>query len=240
MREVMKVSKYRFVNAKGEEKGSMRSEGQKLYILGDIVGTEWDKWSAEDTCPKDVTDLFSGFDKDKPVDVYINSGGGDVFGALAICSVIGRHLGEVTAHIDGIAASAASVIACACDKIVVPEYAQMMIHKPWSVSAGNSDDLRKAAEKLDAAEDSIVLIYKSKLAEGKTEEDLRQALADESWYTGRNIGEMFDVTVTSESAAAAAVSDCYGRYKHRPEDKRRAEKEAQKAAVNAVFEKYFR
>lgn len=240
MREVMKVSKYNFLNVKGEEKGSMRSEGQKLYILGDIVGTEWDKWSAEDTCPKDVTNMFSEFDSDKPVDVYINSGGGDVFGALAICSVIGRHLGEVTAHIDGIAASSASVIACACDKIVVPEYAQMMIHKPWTFSAGNSDDLRKAAEKLDAAEDSIVLIYKTKLAEGKTEDELRQALAEESWYTGRNIGEMFDVTVTGETSAAAALSDFYGRYKHKPEDKRRAEKEAQNAAVNAVFEKYFR
>lgn len=232
----------KFVNAKNEEKGKMYADGQKLYIYGDIVGKDWQKWSLADTCPQDVLDTFSEFDKAKPVDVYINSGGGDVFGALAICSVIGRHLGETRAHIDSIAASAASVIACACDSIEMPAYAQMMIHRPWTMAAGNADDLLKACDMLDAAEESIIAVYKSKLADGKTDNDLRVALAAETWYNGDNIGDMFNVTVTESPSAAAALSDYYGQYKNRPEpkpDKAKAEKEARTAAINAVFQKFF-
>ncbi|MBQ1537518.1 MAG: Clp protease ClpP, partial [Ruminococcus sp.] len=158
----------RLYNAKNEEKGEISAEGQKLFIYGDIVGSQWDKWAKDDTCPQDVAELFKSFDKAQPVDVYINSGGGDVFGALAICSVIGRHLGETRAHIDGIAASAASVIACACDTVDMPAYAQMMIHKPWTGVRGNVDDLLRACDMLDAAEESIIAVYRGKLADGKT------------------------------------------------------------------------
>lgn len=233
-------------NTKNEEKGEIKANGQKLYIYGDIVGSQWEKWTEDETCPQEVLDLFKGFDKAQPVDIYINSGGGDVFGALAICSVIGRHLGETRAHIDGIAASAASVIACACDTVDMPAYAQMMIHRPWTMAVGNSDDLLKALDMLDAAEESIVSIYRGKLAAGKTDGDLRAALAAESWYTGENVTDMFNVNVTESPAAAAALSDYYGQYKNRPEpkpdpkeEKAKADKEAQTAAINAVFEKYF-
>lgn len=229
----------KFVNAKNEEKGKMYADGQRLYIYGDIVGTEWDKWSSDDTCPQDVAEIFAGFDKAQPVEVYINSGGGDVFGALAICSVIGRHLGETKAHIDGIAASAASVIACACDSIEMPEYAQMMIHRPWTMVMGNADDLLKACDMLDAAEESIIAVYKSKLADGKTDGDLRAALAAETWYSGENVTDMFNVTVTKSPSAAAALSDYYGRYKNRPAPKPANDKEARTAAINAVFQKFF-
>lgn len=229
----------KFVNAKNEEKGKMYADGQRLYIYGDIVGTEWDKWSSDDTCPQDVAEIFAGFDKAQPVEVYINSGGGDVFGALAICSVIGRHLGETKAHIDGIAASAASVIACACDSIEMPEYAQMMIHRPWTKAEGNADDLLKACDMLDTAEESIIAVYKSKLADGKTDGDLRAALAAETWYSGGNVTDMFNVTVTESPSAAAALSDYYGRYKNRPAPKPANDKEARTAAINAVFQKFF-
>lgn len=237
----------RLYNTKNEPKGEISAEGQTLRIYGDIVGSEWGKWSSDDTCPQDVAELFKSFDKAKPVDIYINSGGGDVFGALAICSVIGRHLGETRAHIDGIAASAASVIACACDSVEMPEYAQMMIHRPWTAVRGNTDDLLKACDMLDAAEESIVSIYRGKLADGKTDEDLRAALAAETWYTGSNVKDMFNVEVTQSAAAAAALSDYYGQYRNRPEprpdpkeEKAKADKAAQTAAIQAVFEKFFK
>lgn len=237
----------RLYNTKNEPKGEISAEGQTLRIYGDIVGTEWDKWSSDDTCPQDVAELFAGFDKAKPVDIYINSGGGDVFGALAICSVIARHLGSTRAHIDGIAASAASVIACACDSVEMPEYAQMMIHRPWTAVRGNTDDLLRACDMLDAAEDSIISIYRGKLSEGKTDEDLKAALAAETWYTGSNVKDMFNVEVTQSAAAAAALSDYYGQYRNRPEprpdpkeEKAKADKAAQTAAIQAVFEKFFK
>lgn len=225
---------YKFLDPKGEMIGNIDAHDQKLYIYGDIVGSKWAKWESDETCPQDVVDLFSGFDKDKPVDVYINSGGGDVFGALAICSVIKRHCGETTAHIDGIAASAASVIACACDKIIMPEYAQLMIHKPWTCAMGNSDDLLKARDMLEKAEESCIAIYKGKLAEGVTEKQLRDALAAESWYTGKTAFEMFNVTVETIDAEPAAASMYYERYNRRPN-----EKKDKSAEMISVFEKYF-
>lgn len=237
------MPEYKFKNPKGELIGEIKSEDQKLYIYGDIVGDQWSKWMKDETCPQDVVDIFAGFDKDKPVDVYINSGGGDVFGALAICSIIKRHVGETVAHIDGIAASAASVIACGCDKIIMPEYAQMMIHKPWTLAYGNSDDLLKACDMLDTAEDSIVEIYKSKLVESKTEKQLRNALAAETWLTGKTAGDYFKVEVEEVEPAAAAVSDFYARYKNRPEPqpKKPAEDKAEgtdNTALMSVFESF--
>lgn len=235
----------KFYNSENEEKGKIESNGQSLYIYGDIVGNKWDKWMSEDTCPTDVKELFESFDKSQPVDIFINSGGGSVWGALAICSLIGRCLGKTTAHIDGIAASAASVIACACDEIIMPEYAQMMIHKPWAGIHGNADELRKIADSLDSAEDSIVSIYMSKAAYGVTEETLRQKLSDETWLTGKDAAELFNVTVEAcAEPAAAANSDFYDRYKHRPEnkspEKTETEKEKRQAAIIAAFEKYYK
>ena len=229
---------YKFKNPKGELVGELRSEGQKLYIYGDIVGSKWDVWEDDETCPQDVVDTFADFDKEKPVDVYINSGCGDVFGALAICTVIKRHCGETTAHIDGIAASAASVIACACDKVIMPNYAQLMIHKPWTFAYGNSDDLLKACDMLDSAEDSIVEIYKSKLAENKDEKALREALTAETWYTGATAGTMFNITVENAEPAAAALSGYYDRYKNRPAlEKAKGESKAVNTEIIDVFRK---
>lgn len=215
---------YKFVSPKGENVGEIKSEGQKLYIYGDIVGSMWKKWEHDETCPQDVVNEFAGFDKDKPVDVYINSGGGDVFGALAICSVIKRHCGETTAHIDGIAASAASVIACACDRVVMPEYAQLMIHRPWAAVRGNSDDLLKTCNMLNEAENSIVAIYKTKLAPDKDEAALRAALAAETWYTGNTAFELFNVEVETAEPVAAAISSFYDSYKQRPSEPKKNSK----------------
>ena len=233
---------HEFRNVKGELIGSIKSEGQKLYIYGDIVGDKWSKWESDETCPTDVVETFAGFDNDSPVDIYINSGGGDVFGALAICSVIKRHCGETIAHIDGIAASAASVIACACDRIIMPEYAQMMIHKPWTLAYGNTDDLIKACDMLNKAEDGIVEIYKTKLAEGKDEKQLRKALKDETWFTGKTAFELFQVKVETSEPAAAALSDFYGRYKKQPArsaaQPRKEDKPDKSAAIIGTFEKF--
>ena len=238
---------YKFYNSDKEEKGKLETKGQNLYIYGDIVGDQWSKWMDEDTCPTDVKELFEGFDKSEPVNVYINSGGGSVWGALAICSMINRHCGKTTAHIDGIAASAASVIACACDEIIMPEYAQMMIHKPWAGVHGNADELRKIADSLDSAENSIIAIYKSKLAPGVTEDTLRQKLSEETWITGKDAFELFNVTVEAGAEpAAAASSDFYDRYKNRPEpsgkssDNDEDEKAKRQAAIIAAFEKYYK
>lgn len=141
-----KVNKVGFMEIKNKSE-----EKAELYIYGDIVRDEWYKWSDTDVCPQDITDFLKELDKAKDLDIFINSGGGSVHGGLAIYNQLKRHSGFKTVHIDGIAASIASVIACAADKIVIPSTAQFMIHKPsvmiWENM--NADDLRREAESLD-------------------------------------------------------------------------------------------
>ena len=101
---------------------------------------------------------FSG----KRLHLRINSVGGSVIEGLAIANAIRRHKGGVTAHVDGLAASMASVIAVAADETVMADNALMMIHEPWTVGMGTSDDLRKEADVLDTMRKNIIRAYARK------------------------------------------------------------------------------
>lgn len=114
------------------------------------------------------------------IDLRINSGGGDVFDAFAICTAIKEHPADVTAHVDGLAASAASVIAAACDSVEMGQSSFMMIHNPMSIAFGDAADMRKQADVLDKLADSIAGVYADKT--GKPKEDVRKAMDAESWY----------------------------------------------------------
>jgi ATP-dependent protease ClpP protease subunit len=96
------------------------------------------------------------------LNIYINSMGGEVADGLAIYNALKRHNGNKTVHVDGMAASIASVIAMAGDKIVMPETALMFLHKPWTMTAGNADDLQRTAEQLEKTESAIVAAYAQK------------------------------------------------------------------------------
>ena len=84
-------------------------------------------------------------------------------------------------YVDGMAASIASVIALAGDRVIVPSNAFLMIHKPWAACTGNADDCRKMAADLDAIETGIINIYKEHLAEGADIEDIQTMVAEETW-----------------------------------------------------------
>ncbi|MDR3386918.1 MAG: Clp protease ClpP, partial [Rudaea sp.] len=91
--------------------------------------------------------------------VAINSPGGDVFDAFAIYNALRRYAGRVTTRVDGVAASAASLVTMAGDRVVMPENAMLMIHNPWTVAAGTSADLRATADSMDKARDGILAAY---------------------------------------------------------------------------------
>lgn len=118
----------------------------------------------------------------KHIDVRIHSPGGDVFEGMAIYNLLKNHPAVVHAHIDGLAASMASVIAMAADVIHMPENAMMMIHKPWGIQGGDADEMRKYADLLDKVEGSLTSAYVKK--SGKSEEDIKALLKSETWYTG--------------------------------------------------------
>lgn len=174
------------------------AERSELYLYGDISTESW--WGDEVT-PKDFKkdlDECSG-----PLDVHINSGGGEVFAGQAIYNMLKRYDGgDVTVYIDGLAASIASVIAMAGDRIVMPENAMLMIHNAWTYAAGNRDYMRKIADELEKLDGVIRDVYVSRTGgEAQTFADL---MAAETWFTAQEAKEAGLVDEVEENKKIAA------------------------------------
>lgn len=117
------------------------------------------------------------------IHLRVNSPGGSVFDGTAIYNTIKQHKSKVVAHIDGLAASIASVIVMAADEIRMGDNAYLMIHEPWSMIAGSADDLRQEAELLDKVSGSIAQIYVNK--SGKDLDEIKAMMAVETWMTAQ-------------------------------------------------------
>jgi ATP-dependent protease ClpP protease subunit len=121
-----------------------------------------------------------------PLEVHLNTPGGDVFDGIAIYnSLLARH--DVTVHIDGLAASIGSVIAMAGNPVLIARNAQMMIHDGFSMAIGNAQDLRDLAELLDKTSNNIASIYSDHT--GRPQSYWRQVMKAETWYDS---GEAID------------------------------------------------
>jgi ATP-dependent Clp endopeptidase proteolytic subunit ClpP len=115
------------------------------------------------------------------INLRINSPGGSVFDGTAIFNAIKRHPATVTAYVDGLAASIASVIALAGDKVVMAKNSLMMIHNAWGMAVGNANEMRDMADTLDKVDSTIIGTYMDK--SGKSEDEVRAAMAAETWFT---------------------------------------------------------
>ena len=161
--------------------------------------------------------------------MHINSGGGAVFAGIAIYNMLKRSKATVTTYIDGIAASIASVIACAGDRIIIPKNGTFMIHKPttgYFFESLNADDLRKDAETLDHCQKSIVQTYMERAKDGVTEKEINDLVNAETWMNGSEAAEYFDFEVEEEVNAAACTSDFFDSYKNTPENIKKQEDSA--------------
>lgn len=194
-------------------------DNAELYFYGDICSDTWEsKWSPEGKAPQDVSDFLHSLDSKKRIDVYINSGGGDVFGGMAIYNILSRYQGETVAHIDGIAASIAGIIPFACDKVVAKSSAQIMLHKPWSFCMGNADDMKKCIESLNACEKSIIDIYTSHAVNGTTAEKIKSMIDRETWLTCGEAQQYFNIEIENGEPAQACISVFYDKYRSVPEN----------------------
>ncbi|WP_334182058.1 ClpP-like prohead protease/major capsid protein fusion protein [Novosphingobium sp.] len=176
----------------------------EILIYG-IVGDEWDGLDARTLFAL----IMSG---DDDLVVRINSPGGYVmeglaiFNALASAKAAGR---KVTVHIDGLAASMASVIAMAGDEIIMADNALMMIHNPWDVAIGDARELRAAADKLDVIRDQLVRIYSGQT--GLSSDELVAMLDAETWLTSEQaLEQKFVTSVVDASSAAACDVTAFG------------------------------
>jgi len=197
-------------------------ERASLYFYGDICGDSWQsEWYEEDKAPQDVVDFLKELDdKNQPIDVFVNSCGGDVFGGIAIYNILKRYQGEKTAHIDGIAASIAGIIPFACNKVKAPKSAQLMMHKPFTYCAGNADDMRKCIESLETCEKSIVDIYLNHAKDGVSEDQIRAMIDCETWLTCEEASEYFDIELEDTAPVSACISDYLSKYRNTPENLR--------------------
>lgn len=115
------------------------------------------------------------------IDVYLNSPGGDAFGGLAIMNALRRHKATVTVHVDGLAASAASVIAMGGDVVEMGRGSQLMIHDASAIAWGPAAQMAKTAAVLDKTSNSYAAVYAARA--GGTTAGWREAMREESWYT---------------------------------------------------------
>lgn len=191
-----------------------------LCFYGDICGSAWESmWYEDDKAPQDIVDFLSELSNStKPLDIFVNSGGGDVFGGIAIYNILKRYQGEKIAHIDGIAASIAGIIPFACDRVIAPKSAQIMLHKPWSYCSGNADDMRKCIESLDMCEKSIIDIYANHTVNGTTAEQIKSMIDRETWLTCEEASKYFNIEIEDSEPVSAYASDYFRNYRNTPEN----------------------
>lgn len=159
---------------------------------------------------KDLKDLGTI----KSLDIHINSEGGDVFDGKAIFNLIAQHPARVVSHIDGLAASIASIIALAGNEIRMGEGAFFMIHNAWGVGVGDAKDLRKTADLLDSVNDSIIDTYEARSKQNR--DDIISWMNDETWMTAREAKDRGFVDVISEPLKIAAQIQEPRLFRHPP------------------------
>ena len=190
-----------------------------LYFYGDIGGAAWETADfAEDKCPQDVQDFFNSIPNNAPVDIYMNSGGGDAYAGLAIANMIRRHEGKTTGHVDGLAASIASVIVSGCDRVIIHTGGQFMVHKPLTIAWGNANDFKDAIKRLDACQDCITDIYMTKAKAGVSRDQITKLINAETWLGAATAQKYFNFEVDATTAAVAANSSYYAHYRHTPQN----------------------
>jgi ATP-dependent protease ClpP protease subunit len=186
-------------------RGSFRAEGNRLVIYDVIVASDADAaWlggvSAE-TFQREIRAM--GGD----IELRINSPGGDVFAARAMAQAIREHPGKVTAYVDGVAASAASLLAVTAAETVMAPGSMMMIHEAWTIGLGNKGDFLATAALLEKIDASIVETYQAKA--GGEPEAWAAAMAAETWYTAAEAvaAGLADRVSEAKPAAAQAAWD---------------------------------
>ncbi|WP_122710621.1 head maturation protease, ClpP-related [Pseudomonas viridiflava] len=171
----------------------------EIYIYGEIGG-----WGI--TANQFIQDLKAIDDGVSPIVAAFNTIGGDLFDGLAIHNALNR-LGErCTARIDALAASAGSVAACGAHRMVMASNAMLMIHNPWTFTAGDAEDLRKVADVLDQTLEAIIAAYKAKSPD-IDEAELRRMVNAETWLTAQ---EALALGLADEIGSGVEVKACLG------------------------------
>ena len=155
-----------------------KQEKEAELLLYGVIGEDG-LWS--DVTAKQFSDELKEVEDAKTIRIRINSPGGDVFAGQAIYSMLKRCKAEVVGYVDGLAASIASLVLMACNKVIMPKNSMLMIHKPWTATAGNANDMAKTIETLNKVEEAMLTAYVDKT--GMAEDEIKELLAAETWLS---------------------------------------------------------
>ena len=169
----------RFWNwVRNEETGA-----SEMYLYGAIAESTWFENEITPAMFRSELQKHSG-----DVTVFINSPGGDVFAASQIYTMLRNHPGKVTVKIDGIAASAASVVAMAGDETLISPTGMLMIHDPMTLAYGNKADMEQTITMLEEVKESILNAYVQKSHQSR--ETLSQLMSEETWMNAEKALEL--------------------------------------------------
>jgi ATP-dependent Clp protease, protease subunit len=154
-----------------------------LYMEGYIAE---DSWFEDEITPKQFKTELGG--RKDNITIFLNSPGGDVFAASQIYTMLKEYPGKVTVKIEGLAASAASVIAMAADVVEMSPVAMMMIHNPATVVFGEVNDLQSGIEMLSEVKESIINAYEQKTGLSRTK--ISHMMDAETWFNAKKAVEL--------------------------------------------------
>lgn len=176
----------RLMNRRGEyrvnrlsNEADAESSAVTEILLYDEIG--YDPWFGTGVAAKTIVETLN--DSTGDVHLRINSPGGDVFEGIAMMNALRRYDGKVTAFVDGLAASAASIVAMGADEVVMSRQSELMIHDAWGIAIGNAEDMDTMAADLNRASDNLAAAYSDKA--GGPVSQWRKAMRAETWYSDK-------------------------------------------------------
>jgi|7_EtaG_2_1085326.scaffolds.fasta_scaffold09923_5 ATP-dependent Clp endopeptidase proteolytic subunit ClpP len=184
-------------NQPEEEEEEVVENTQDIFIY-DMIGSGG-------LTAKQVVNELSKAGKTTPINLRINSAGGDVFEGIAIYNSLKKHQGHITVEIEGLAASMASVIMLAGDEVSASENSLIMIHNPSVGIQGDAKDLTKKAELLDKIKEQMVDIYSTRT--GIKDTDIIEMMNAETWFTATEAMEQGFISNIGEPIKVAAVNE---------------------------------
>lgn len=185
-----------------------KSEEATVYIY-DMIDSFWGVNAQE--LVKELAALEAS-----TIHVRINSPGGNVFDGMAIYNALKRHKAEIVCHVDGLAASAASVIALAGDQVLMGTGSFLMIHNAWGIAIGDANDLREMAETLEKINGSIVGVYAERT--GESESKVQQWMDDETWFDVAEAIEAGFADAEEDGKKASASFELLSKYRNVPRE----------------------
>lgn len=171
-----------------------------ILMYGEIGGG----WYSEGITDAMVTRALKQAPNAKTIVVRLNSPGGDAFQGVAIKNILSQHKARVEAHVDGLAASAASIIAMGADEITMHEGAAMMVHEASTYTRGDANDHQRSMNVLETVNDGLAATYARRTK--KSKQDMRALMAAETWLTpSAAVEQGFADVVGNEVPGAAAM-----------------------------------